>query len=121
MSATLGSGRYLSYLRDHPPRHAAAEEVIAETRFRAEALGDLTIDQLAIVSPSLETLMARAPEAQNAGSAQSIEDRDLDRETGFPTPLAVPTGSNVPHYLVMEPHLPAATATVVRGFLLPLT
>ena len=127
MSATLGSDRYLSYLRDHPSRHAAAEEAVADIRFRAEARVGLTGGELAAFGPSIDALMTRAPEARPAGRAVPPEDlvRDLERETGVTTTLAdtglAPSGSGVPHYLVMEPHLPAPTAMAVRAFLMALT
>jgi hypothetical protein len=100
-----GRDAYLRILRAHSPRHPPAEEALADAMFRAEMPPELG----EFMSPSLDGEIVDLVAAVD-------EDLHLTLDRAALDPLY--QGSGVPHYLVLEPHLPEATGRQVREALL---
>jgi hypothetical protein len=113
-AATHGGDAYLALLLANAPRHPPTEESLADTLMKAalvEVVGDGPILMLdnAYTSNAGDRRYRASPSELVADLSASL---DLPLDVGA---FALPP--DCPQYLVMEPHLPEQTATLIRSAL----
>ena len=117
-----GRDQYVEILTKNAPRHPATEEKLADALLRAEIISGLVEPSQGLVDSALSELAELPPEGSAPRRLVAELLAELNRDLRLTMTSAEVNAAmhtlDVPHYLVLEPHLPGTTASAVREKLL---